>query len=59
MKREWMEQEKWWLGRGDESGGRDKRKIKGRGWVEWEGWNGKRERKRKGKQFLIEEQIRW
>lgn len=46
MKREWVEQEKWWLCRGDESGGREKKnkrvRVSGT-----EGWNGKREKKRK------------
>lgn len=57
MKREWVEQEKWWLCRGDESGGREKKnkrvRVSGT-----EGWNGKRERKRERKHYLIEDQIK-
>ena len=58
MKREWVEQEKRWLGRGDESGGRDKRKIKGREWMEQEDETEKGKEKKKGKHYLIEEQIK-
>ena len=58
MKREWVEQEKRWLGRGDASGGRDKRKIKGWGWVEQSDETEKEKEKGIRKHYLIEDQIK-